>query len=148
MLSLLGTAGGLFAFLTFIHFFADWLFQSEYEAQNKSKNWKIRAIHCAVYTFFFLPALVCMGFTGWWLLLGIANLFISHFIIDTYLPVYFWAKYLRRMKVFNTRKSTPEQQFLKAWKQPIAPILFITVDQILHLLFLWPIVLIAVLALL
>jgi hypothetical protein len=148
MLLLLGTAGGLFAFLTFIHFFADWLFQTDYEARNKSKNWKIRAVHCVVYTLFFIPAMMLMGFSGWWLLAGISNLFISHFIIDTYLPVFYWAKYMRKMEIFNNNKLTQQEQFIEAWKQPVAPILFITVDQILHLLFLWPIVLIAILAIL
>lgn len=147
MLVSLAIAGGLFSFLTFIHFFADWLFQSDYEAKNKSKNWKIRARHCAIYTIFFLPPMLLLGLSGWWLVFALSNLYISHFIIDTYLPVYFWAKYFRKMEIFNDSTLTPNEQFMKAWSQPIAPILFITVDQILHLLFLWPVIAIILLVL-
>jgi len=136
-------AGGLFSLLTFIHFFADWLFQTDHEAVNKSRNWKIRARHCAIYTIFFIPVILSMSVYGWWLVACLANLYISHFIIDTYLPVYFWAKYFRAMPVFKDETLTPDEQFRKAWTQPIAPILFITVDQIMHLLFLWPVVIIA-----
>ena len=49
--------GSFFALLTFIHFFSDWIFQTHSEAMIKHNNWKIRAKHCLIYTFIFIPFL-------------------------------------------------------------------------------------------
>jgi len=38
-----------------------------------------------------------------------------------------------------------QNAFAQLWKDPVYPILFITVDQILHLAFLWPVVLLIIL---
>lgn len=150
--------GGLFAILTFIHFFVDWIFQSHAEAMVKHNNAKIRAKHCAIYTAGFLPILLfCMvaGALTWWqLLLSVTILFVSHFCEDTYLPVYWWAKYIRRppemtepLRVptninnhFNVLPPDPKAGFIQFIQTPLGKILMIAIDQIIHITFLFPIV--------
>jgi len=141
MIEFFAAAGGLFALLTFIHFFGDWLFQSQYEATNKSKNTKIRALHCTIYTAFFVPMFWILGVTSYTFIICVAILWVSHFVIDTYIPVILWAHYLRKIPELKQFWDTElEFTFIQLWKKPVYPILFITVDQILHLTFLWPIV--------
>src|SRR5580704_673302 len=92
--------GGLFAVLGFIHFFVDWIFQSHAEAMVKHNNPKIRAKHCLIYTLGFVPLLFFCWHVGallaWQFVASLVILFVSHFVEDTYLPVFYWAKYIRR----------------------------------------------------
>lgn len=144
MLELFSVAGGLFSVFTFVHFFADWLFQSHFEATNKHKNAKIRARHCLIYTVAFIPILLLMKVSLIAMVVSLVFLFVSHFVIDTYVPVYLWAKYLRKVPSLqkeNLGDKSGMQVFAEMWSNPIYPILFIAVDQILHLTFLWPVVL-------
>jgi hypothetical protein len=92
----LARTGGVFSLLVFIHFASDWLFQSHTEAMAKAKNARIRARHCAVYTLFFLPFLWWTGVSPAWIAGCAVILFVSHFIEDTYAPVYLWMRYIRR----------------------------------------------------
>lgn len=145
-------AGGLFVILTFVHFFADWIFQTHHEATNKHSNFAVRGKHCIIYTAAFVPVLLLMGITGWGLVISIFTLYLSHFIIDTYVPVFLWAKYFRRIPALRGKEavkgiSTKDTQaiFKWLWTQPVYPILFIAIDQILHLSFLWVVVIIALL---
>src|ERR1700689_2126266 len=99
--------GGLFAILSFIHFFVDWIFQSHSEAMVKHNNPKIRAKHCLIYTAGFIP-LFCFCSFNWveWLIV-LNVLFWSHFAEDTYLPVFLWAKYIRKPpEMTRPRKQT------------------------------------------
>lgn len=93
-------AGGLLSILTFIHFFVDWIFQSHAEAMVKHNNAKVRAKHCAIYTLGFVPLLLVFfivnQLTALELGLSLAILFVSHFCEDTYIPVFWWARYIRR----------------------------------------------------
>ncbi len=152
--------GGLFAVLAFIHFFVDWIFQSHAEAMVKHANWKVRAKHCAIYTLGFVPLMI--GFNLWsggivftWLesLVAINILFWSHFFEDTYLPVYLWAKYIRRPPEMSEPikqlgldgyvsilPPDPKLGFVEFIKTPLGKILMIAIDQIIHLSFLFPIV--------
>lgn len=133
----LGTAGGLFAVLTFNHFLVDWVFQTHDEAMNKSTSWVWRAQHCFLYTAGFLPVLWLLGLSPIRLVLGCLILFWSHFLEDTYIPVYLWAKYIRRMPEL---RHGSEVAFKDLFKTPLGLVLFITIDQIIHLCFLWAIV--------
>ncbi len=96
----LALGGGLFAIMVFIHFAVDWVFQSHAEAMAKHNNWRVRARHCMIYTLGFLPLIAFLSWcrvlhhSQYWLSLAI--LFFSHFVEDTYLPVYYWAKLIRR----------------------------------------------------
>jgi hypothetical protein len=92
----LALLGGLFAILSFIHFFVDWIFQSHAEAMVKHNNPRVRAKHCLIYTIGFIPlfAFCNFSFLEWALATNI--LFWSHFCEDTYIPVFLWAKYIRK----------------------------------------------------
>lgn len=158
----LGIAGGLFALLTMVHFFVDWICQTHSEAMAKHNNWKVRARHCLIYTVGFLPLLWVFKLTPIEFLVSANILFWSHFIEDTYLPVYYWAKYVRRPPemveprkgppylqqqpdgsfetAYNMFPPDPKQGFVEFVMTPLGKILMIAVDQIIHLAFLWPIV--------
>lgn len=140
---LLALAGGLFSLLCFIHFFIDWIFQSHSEAMVKHNNPKIRAKHCAIYTLGFIPLLLVFVWAGALTLIqlgiSIVILFFSHFYLDTYHGVYLWAKYIRRPPEMNAPED-PKVGFVKFVQTTLGKILMITIDQISHLTFLFPIV--------
>jgi Protein of unknown function (DUF3307) len=152
MILIVALMGGIFAVLTFIHFFVDWIFQSHSEAMVKHNNPKIRAKHCLIYTAGFMPLLWFCHF-NWIELLVAANiLFWSHFCEDTYIPVFLWAKYIRRPpEMTQPRKSVgvdgyvtilpPDAKvgFVDFIQTAMGKILMITIDQLVHLIFLFPI---------
>lgn len=144
--------GGLLAVLVFVHFFVDWIFQSHSEAMVKHNNPKIRAKHCLIYTAGFVPFMWLFNFTLVEWLVGLNILFWSHFFEDTYLPVYLWAKYVRRPpEMTEPRKQSgidgyvqvlppdPKAGFVEFVQTPMGKILMIAVDQIIHIAFLFPI---------
>ena len=125
--AVLGQVGGIFALLTFNHFIADWVFQTHREASQKASNGVVRSIHCFIYSLLMLPLL--------WVLLDTPTLpliwvllFISHWFIDTYEPVWWWLKYIRR---YPEAPSSTYSEILN--KDPLVLILSIVVDQLLHL---------------
>jgi hypothetical protein len=132
--------GGLFVLFTFTHFVADWIFQTHYEAMNKHKDDGIRAVHCAVYTVFFLPWFWFLSFSLERAGIGAAVLFVSHFVEDSYYPVYLWARYIRRVPEVRERGPSGFVEFIST---PLGKILMIAVDQIIHLAFLWVLVALA-----
>lgn len=153
----LALVGGLFAILTFIHFFVDWIFQSHSEAMIKHNHPWIRAKHCFIYTVGFIPFMYVCSFTFIEWVAAINILFWSHFVEDTYLPVYLWAKYIRRPTemtepwkenyirtdgsiAFKVHAPDPKHGFGEFVQTPIGKILMITIDQIIHLTFLFPLV--------
>lgn len=122
--------GGTFALLAFAHFVVDFIFQTHSEAMGKSHDWKIRARHCLVYTGGMLVACYVLGMVGWLLVWAGVVLFASHFVEDTYLPVYWWAKYIRMAPGVTSIDG------FKAWAgTPLGILLIIAVDQIIHLAF-------------
>lgn len=169
-IDLLTRSGGVFAVLTLVHFIADWGFQSHSTAMAKHNDVWVRAGHCLVYT---LPFLLLFWLLGVPILIipGLANLlFWSHFLEDTYLPVYWWAKYVRkptstRLKagVYAVNVNNVDPKTLsytasmaysgeaveavedardvwafKLWMAtPLGAILGITIDQVIHLVFLY-----------
>jgi len=161
MLLKIDLTGGLLSILVFIHFFVDWIFQSHAEAMVKHNNPKIRAKHCLIYTAGFLPFMWLFNF-GWleWFL-AVNILFWSHFVEDTYVPVYLWAKYVRKPpEMTNPRKAEvilqqqedgsfqphqavlppdPKVGFVEFIQTPMGKILMIAIDQIIHIAFLIPI---------
>lgn len=153
----LALGGGLFAILVFIHFFVDWVFQSHAEAMAKHNNAGVRFRHCLIYTMGFLPIIMffmwarVLGPAQYWVCLLI--LFVSHFIEDTYLPVYWWAKHIRRppemtQPIEYTDPETgekvvgvnPMEGFKLFVQTGLGKILMIAIDQIIHIAFLFPIV--------
>lgn len=141
LVDLIAKAGGIFVILAFIHFVVDWIFQTHYEAMNKTTDWTVRARHCSVYTIGFVPILPILGLEVWEIAAAMVILFVSHHIEDTYAPVFLWAKYVRQVPELRRKRGDPKKAFVKWFNEnPIAPILTITIDQLIHLFFLWPIV--------
>jgi hypothetical protein len=154
----LAVVGGVFAVLVFIHFVVDWLFQTHDQAMAKATDALVRAKHCTVYTMGFVPLLWALHVPMVLAVLCIQILFWSHYLEDTYVPVYLWAKYVRKPKgvnfinaaVLNSTQGglAPGYQTetfeyakdilgFKTWMgTPLGAILGITVDQIIHLAFL------------
>jgi hypothetical protein len=137
----LALSGGLFAIMTFIHFFVDWIFQSHAEAMAKHNNAGVRFRHCAIYMIGFVPLLAfflwCHVLAPWQYFLSLAILFFSHFVEDTYLPVYWWAKYIRKPPEME---EDPKAGFVAFVQTPLGKILMIAIDQIIHIAFLFPVV--------
>jgi hypothetical protein len=136
-------SGGLFAVFTFIHFFVDWICQTHAEAMAKHNNPWVRARHCLIYTFGFVPAMYVLGFDFWSWVIGLNVLFWSHFVEDTYVPVYLLAKYIRQPAEMLP-PNDPKKGFVEFISTPLGKILMIAVDQIIHLAFLWVLVFLAV----
>lgn len=149
--------GGLFAILVFIHAVVDFIFQTHFEAMNKHNNPKIRARHCLVYTIGFLPILLALHYfnaiTWFEFFISVNVLFWSHFYLDTYQGVYLWAKHIRKPpEMTSPQKSTnvdgyvtvepadPKKGFMEFIQTTLGKILMISIDQISHFAFLWPIV--------
>lgn len=151
--------GGLFAIFTFIHFFVDWICQTHDEAMAKHNNPKVRARHCLIYTLGFVPIMYFLNFECWEWIAGLNILFWSHFIEDTYVPVYLWAKYIRKppqmtqprkefdsisfpdgKELYKVSPPDPKKGFIEFIDTTLGKILMIAVDQIIHLAFLFPLV--------
>ena len=64
----------LIIYLLFLHWVADFLWQSDYVAQNKSKSNKVLAFHCFLYGLFFIVGTMNIKFG---LILGLI-----HFPVD------------------------------------------------------------------
>jgi hypothetical protein len=135
--------GGMFALLTFLHFVADWVFQSHAEAMAKTTNSWVRALHCTTYT-----AICCFVIelttqvTILRLIVIAVLLFFSHFFEDTYLPVYVWARYVRKPLELQGQASL--EDFRLFADTTLGKILLIAIDQIVHILFLLPVAVILV----
>lgn len=145
--------GGLLSVLVFIHFFVDWIFQSHAEAMVKHNTPRVRAKHCFIYTMGFLPILLLFHLTPLELFGSLNLLFWSHFVEDTYVPVYLWAKYIRKPPEMSKPSMTsvtpdgyihvsapdPKKGFAEFVQTPMGKILMIAIDQIIHIAFLIPI---------
>jgi hypothetical protein len=133
----IGLVGGYFALLTFGHFFVDWLSQSHNMAVRKAHEPMVRATHCLGYCLGMLPLLFLVGLPGLEMAISLAVLFVTHYIGDSYLLVFWWFKYIRRppwMKGTNM-----EELFHQAPLRTevfIGIVLMLVVDQIWHVLWL------------
>ncbi len=159
--SKLSDLGGLLFLLSFVHFIVDWGFQSHNEAMQKATNKLVRARHCVVYTMGLLP-LVIFLFAGKGdseaICFSLFLLWVSHFLIDTYIPVYVWALYFRKPpemmeygkavalnETGGTRLAETELEKFKGFaKTPLGLFLVIAMDQAWHILFLVPVASLAV----
>ncbi len=138
MIATLGVFGGLMTLLTLIHFVVDWGFQTHAEAMTKHNNPWIRGRHCAIYTLGFIPFLMWCGLSAWPMVIATQILFWSHFAQDTYISIYYWMRYVRRPPEMLP-PNDPKLGFVKFIDTTLGKILMITVDQIIHVLFLLPI---------
>lgn len=85
----------LFIILYIGHKMADYLFQTDYQAINKHKNWGALLRHCLIYTITLtFLAFIIIGYFSWTTLFII---FISHVIIDKRVFVIWWATKIKKM---------------------------------------------------
>lgn len=100
--AMLGQLGGVFALLVFWHFVADWVFQSHKEAMAKTKSYPVLMWHCIKYATMFVPAFLWLGWRWDSMYMAVAwsTLYLSHYVIDSYVPVMLWAKHLRKAPQF------------------------------------------------
>ncbi len=106
----------IFEALLVTHLIMDWIFQWNWEATKKSKEWLPLFFHCAVYTIGFIPVFIFFNLNFFWLLL----IFVSHLIFDKR-DFEFWI--LEKFK--GVKKDDVGE--------PIFTILLIGIDQTLHL---------------
>lgn len=130
--------GGIWAFFLFFHFLFDWVFQSHKEAMNKSAGGKQGLFyltkHCLTYSVLFGGLFYLLGMRDTDLAISVGVLFVSHMVEDTYIPVFLWFKWVRRI---GQCVDNPGQ--FKVWisSSPLGLILLIGVDQIVHMAFLF-----------
>jgi len=128
------------ALLVFGHFLCDWLPQSHGEAMRKATHWPTRLGHCALYTFLMLifTRFIWGPQRFFWLLaifMGVI-LFVSHFFIDTYLPTYWWMRYIRRPPLVVAKGMEGFKEYAQT---PLGLLLIVVVDQLWHILALVPV---------
>ena len=144
----LSLIGGLLFLLILNHLIVDFIFQSHYQAANKHNNWKIRAQHCLIYVIGFLPIMVLFGFQFWKIIVGCIILLDSHFLLDSYIMVFLWAKHIRKPPEMNPRFREPflsdRDGFSQFIQNPLGLVLAIIVDQLCHIIFLLPLVWMAI----
>ena len=133
---------GTYLFLLVVgHFLCDWLPQGHETALKKATHWPTRLGHCAFYTCLMLIYIKYLWGPQrfYWLLCSLTGgwLFLSHFFIDTYLPTYWWMRYVRRPPsvVANGREGFKEYA-----QTPLGLLLIVVVDQLWHILALVPVV--------
>jgi len=125
-----------FELLVLVHFIADWIFQSQKQANEKSKDLRVLLKHSSVYTIFFIPVLVfslnSQLFSLFWIL---PLLFVSHAFLDNR-KFELWV-----FKAFKGIFILSGSPFYKAARSEPVPfdmglfwVLFITIDQIYHII--------------
>lgn len=105
------------------HFIGDWLLQTHDMAIRKTSEWKVRAVHCAIWT-------ACFAwFVPWpWLIW----LYVSHYVIDTYKPLYWFRKMRGDYKTW--------EEFRASFATPAGFMVNVTFDQVFHVLTLLPVI--------
>lgn len=122
------------------HMTGDWLLQTQKMAENKTKDPVVRAIHCTIYTICLaLMMLFWRGhadaWNGKWITFGVLVtwLFASHFIIDSYKPLFWYRKFTK-----DPYAQTIEQ-FKERFNTPAGFMVYVTLDQFFHFLCLLPV---------
>lgn len=149
----LSVVGGVLMLLTFAHFAADWVFQTHNEAMRKTRHHGVRAVHCLIYASLITVAVVAIlrPVPDWPVMAAVfATLWLSHFVEDSYVPVYIWAKYVRRVpelwdypaqggNVVELQPRSEMDRFKQFADTVLGKILLIAIDQIVHIAFLVPV---------
>ena len=117
------------------HLVGDWLLQPYAMADTKTTDPNVRWNHCNIYT-----ACVGLAFIGIspqissiTFVLLLIWIFLTHFIIDSYKPLYWFRK------LGNDPFAEDFETFKKRFKDPIGAYVYITLDQIFHLFCLVPV---------
>jgi len=116
--------GGLVAFLMVLHCIGDWMLQWQWMAENKTKDWRVRFLHCVIYTAIFAP-FVPPPWLAW--------IFATHFVIDSYKPLYWFRK------LTKDHRAADLDTFKKSFGTPDGFFVLVTYDQIFHMITLLPV---------
>lgn len=136
--------GGALTLLALSHLIADWLLQTEASAKRKpgESPWTL-ALHSCAYALAMSPALA-ISMQSWQLAASAAlALAVSHGAIDTWAPVWMWARIVRRPKEMRGRAA---EGFVEWTSKPGGMALAMTADQAMHLAFLAPMAAMAAMA--
>jgi hypothetical protein len=107
----------LFDKLLVAHLVGDWLLQTEWQAVNKTKNYRALLSHIGVYSVIMLGVLILdFGFQNIYVYIMVGMLALSHALLDRRWPV------IRLMEAFRLIvKREPERWLVMA------------IDQVLHI---------------
>jgi hypothetical protein len=136
-----------------VHFIADWIFQSQRQANNKSKSLRVLIEHSSIYSLCFAPLLWWIGYQTYDLvpLLGVLPLlFVSHCFFDNRKFELWLFEKLKRIYIIEGKPFYKKELLhsgVDVYKmEPIDMglfwILLITIDQIFHIMVLATIALI------
>ena len=113
------------------HLIGDWLFQNDWIADRKTRMPWVRALHVTIYCVPFVVLFAVLGYSAW--ALAIAWIWVTHFWIDSYKPL-MWFRRLGGDKL-----AFDKEQFRDAFKTPRGFFVYVTYDQIFHLITLLPV---------
>lgn len=133
--AIISKIGGILIFLVFIHLLSDWMIQNDVMARRKSDEspWLL-VIHSFVYAIIFIPILIYLfGNSIPMIVSSFLALVMSHGAIDTYAPVWLWARFIRRPPEM---KNDPIKGFMSWASSPYGMILTNGIDQLMHVCFL------------
>ena len=104
------------------HFIGDWLLQPHAMAIRKTSDWKVRTLHVAI-------VCACLFWVPWpW----IVWTYVTHWLIDTYKPLWWFRRLRQDFKTF--------EEFKESFSTPAGFMVNIVFDQLFHILCLVPIV--------
>lgn len=123
--------------LTVVHFIADWVFQSEEQAHRTMTCEDVRSKHCAVYALCFTPFFVAFTSHLLMALFLILWTFGTHWLVESCVPLKWWAKNIRRAGAYQS-SSSDDEAFAKYTSTTEGYILVTVIDQIIHVVVLAP----------
>jgi hypothetical protein len=127
----LATLGGTLFMLVVLHLVGDWVLQTHDIAMRKVKEPLVRALHVNIYTMVF--ALVLFPLNKQDLSLCIVWIWVTHFIIDSYKPLYWFRHWL------GDPDAETWDKFKEAFTTTRGFVVYVALDQIFHLLTLIPV---------
>ena len=125
-------SAGMLVALMVAHVIGDWMFQSYKVATTKTSNAGVRAWHCLLYS---VPvgALVFLVMPPVQGAIAMAWVYLTHFVIDTYMPLYYFRK------AMGDPAAESVESYKKAFETPHGFYIGVTLDQIFHFLTLVPV---------
>lgn len=145
MIHSITSIGGVFAILIVVHLLADQLGQTETMARRRADEpiWML-IVHSATYSAIFIPFLILTFHGSVHLIMSsVLALMMSHGAIDTYAPIWLWARFVRRP---GEMREDPIKGFAVWCLKPHGVLLTFTIDQLMHACFLIPVAFMAVLS--
>lgn len=134
-MGLIHEIGGTLIILIVIHLVSDWVMQTDAIARRKSDEspWLL-VVHSVGYAIIFIPVLT-FAFDKSWSLVASSTITLaaSHGAIDTYAPIWLWARFVRRPKEM---KDDPIRGFTNWTSKPYGMLLSSGIDQLMHVVFL------------